>query len=203
MMTVRLPCPGDVRRLTREDLWSVADYAASRRELRAEILGIKAHRRIEVGPHAAFIFENWATMWFQVHEMLFIERGGEEQIADELSAYAPMVPGGNELVATVMFEIPDVGLRHRILSGLGGVEETFFLEVGGVRAVAEPERDVDRTSAAGKASSVHFVHFRLGDEQAELFRVEGTRVVVGMEHSNYGHTAVLTEASRRALASDL
>ncbi|MGR4000488.1 MAG: DUF3501 family protein [Alphaproteobacteria bacterium] len=199
----QLPQPSSPHRLTRDDLWSIEKYQTARRELRSEILACKKHRRLEVGPHAAFIFENWHTMWIQVHEMLFIEKGGENQIEDELSAYAPLVPRGNELVATVMFEIPDVDQRHKVLSNLGGVEETFFLEVNGARAIADPERDVDRTSAAGKASSVHFIHFRLNENQATDFQKEGARIIVGTEHPNYAHMAQMPEATRQALVVDL
>ncbi len=75
----------------------------------------KRHRRLEVGPDCTFYFENFETMWNQVHEMLFIEKGGEAQIADELSAYNPLVPKGRELVATVMFEIDDPVRRAAFL----------------------------------------------------------------------------------------
>ncbi len=134
--------------------------------------------------------------------MLFIEKGGEAQIADELSAYNPLVPKGRELVATVMFEIDDPVRRAAFLAKLGGVEETAFLRLAGETIQGVPEADVDRTSAQGKASSVQFIHFPFSDEQAEAFRRPGAEVVVGFGHPQYGHMAVLPEAVRQALAED-
>ncbi len=88
-------------------------------------------RRIEVGPFATFYFENYATMWLQVQEMLRIEKGGDEQVPGELVAYNPLIPQGDELIATMMLEIEDGDRRHRTLLTLGGIEETVFMEIGG------------------------------------------------------------------------
>ena len=138
--------------ITRDDILPPAEYEAERKAHRARIVELKKHRRLEVGPVCTFYFESYETMWAQIHEMLYIEKGGEEQIADELSAYNPLIPKGSELVATVMFEIDDPVRRHTFLAKLGGVEETAFIEVGGQRVEGKPEEDVDRTTADGKAS---------------------------------------------------
>lgn len=188
--------------ISRDDIWPMDSYAAQRKELRRELVEQKRHRRLEVGPDCTFYFENYATMWAQVHEMLYIERGGEEQIADELSAYNPLVPKGQELCATVMFEIDDPVRRASFLARLGGVEETAFFEFEGHRLVGTPEEDVDRTTADGKASSVQFIHFPFSREQIDLFRRPETRVVLGFSHPHYAHMAVLPEATRAALAAD-
>src|SRR5260370_15194387 len=115
---------------------------------------IKPHRRIEVGPFCTFYFENYDTMWHQVHEMLYIERGGEAQIADELSAYNPLVPQGNELVATVMIEIEDAAQREKALARLGGIQDRMFLTVRGQRlaGLAAPMRE--NTNPPAKATPV-------------------------------------------------
>jgi len=189
--------------ITRDDILPMPDYEKVRAERRRTLLPVKKLRRMAVGPDATFYFENFDTMWLQIHEMLYIERGGEEQIADELSAYNPLIPKGGELVATVMFEIDDPIRRKRVLGELGGVEETMVLEVGGERIESVPEADVDRTTADGKASSVQFVHFRFTPEQAERFRMPGTRVVVAIEHPNYPHMTLMSEESRAELARDL
>ena len=191
------------REITRDDIMPMASYAAERKERRSALVAVKKHRRIEVGPVATFYFENYDTMWAQVHEMLFIEKGGEEQISDELAAYNPLIPKGRELVATVMFEIDDEARRRAFLSKLGGVEETAFLEFAGERIMGRPEDDVDRTSADGKASSVQFIHFPFEDAQAALFKTSGTQVVVGFTHEAFGHMAVMPETTRAALAEDL
>jgi hypothetical protein len=103
------------RQLTRADILPLQEYAKIRRQRRRHISEIKKHRRIEVGPYATFYFENLDTMWQQIQEMLYIEKGGEGQIADELEAYNPLIPQGSELVATVMFEIDDPTRRAREL----------------------------------------------------------------------------------------
>jgi hypothetical protein len=191
------------REVTREDILPLEVYAAERKDWRAKLAEVKRDRRVAVGPVATFYFENYQTMWYQIHEMLFIEKGGEAQVADELAAYNPLVPKGDELVATVMFEIDDPDRRQRFLAGLGGVEETAFLKVGGETVAGVPEADVDRTSAAGKASSVQFVHFPFTADQATAFKAEGAEVVLGFSHPAYAHMTVLPEPVRRALAADL
>ncbi len=188
--------------IRREDVLPMEEYQRVRRAKRREISALKKDRRLEVGPFATFYFENYDTMWFQVHEMLAIERGGEEQIPDELHAYNPLIPKGRELVATVMFEIDDPVRRKAVLSKLGGVEETMFLTVGGEKIRARAEQDVDRTTADGKASSVQFVHFDFTPDQIAAFRRPETQVLVGIEHPGYGHIAVMPDHVRAALARD-
>ena len=190
------------REITRDDILPMATYAAERRELRRDLVAKKKHRRQDVGPVCTFYFENYDTMWAQVHEMLYIEKGGEEQIADELSAYNPLIPQGRELIATVMFEIDDAQRRKTFLSKLGGIEETAFFEVEGERIVGKPEEDVDRTTADGKASSVQFIHFAFSDAQVARFKTPGTRVVLGFSHPEYGHMTILPEEVRSALSQD-
>jgi len=190
------------RRITRADVLPMATYGAERGERRRKVTEMKRRRRVAVGPDATFYFENYDTMWHQVHEMLFIEKGGEDQIADELRAYNPLIPNGRELVATLMFEIDDAARRARFLAGLGGVEETVTLAFGGETIAAAPEADVDRTTADGKASSVQFLHFPFTPAQIETFRKPGTKATLAIGHDKYGHAAVLPEETRRALAKD-
>ncbi len=97
---------------------------------------------MDVGPVCSFYFENYETMWHQIHEMLFIEKGGEAQIPDQLEAYNPLIPKGRERVATVMFEIDDPVRRRSLLARLGGVEETAFIKFGGHRIAGLAEEDV-------------------------------------------------------------
>ena len=190
------------REITREDILPMAAYESERRELRRDLVAKKKFRRQDVGPVCTFYFESYDTMWAQVHEMLYIEKGGEAQIEDELRAYNPLIPQGRELIATVMFEIDDERRRKTFLSKLGGVEETAFFEVEGERILGKPEEDVDRTTAAGKASSVQFVHFPFTDAQVAKFRQPGTRVVLGFTHPEYSHMTILPEDVRGALAQD-
>lgn len=188
--------------ITRADIMDMGVYATERKQRRTQITAMKKNRRLHCGPHATFYFENFETMFHQVHEMLHIERGGEEQIADELAAYNPMIPKGSELTATVMFEIEDAIVRERFLSGLGGVEDTMFIEFDGEVVKGVPEEDIERTSPDGKASSVQFMHFPFTPAQMAKFRTPGIRVMAGMTHEKYGHVAIMPEAVRDALSRD-
>lgn len=191
------------REITRADIMDIDAYVKVRPERKRAMAATKKNRRMEVGPFATFYFENYDTMLHQVHEMLYIERGGEDQIPDELAAYNPLIPKGSELVATVMFEIDDAIRRASVLGRLGGVEETMSISIGDQKIVAVPEADVDRTNADGKASSVQFVHFPFTAEQAAAFKTDGAQVILGIGHENYAHMAVMPEPVRAALAEDL
>jgi hypothetical protein len=195
------------REITKADILPLAAYGAERKTLRQNVVALKRRRRMEVGPFATFYFENYETMWHQVHEMLFIEKGGEAQIDDELSAYNPLIPKGKELVATVMLEIEDAVRRAATLARLGNIEDHMFVTVGGTQIRGVPEGDVERTKADGKTSSVHFMHFPFTSAQIAEFRQSGkqgpgAQIVVGFDHPEYAHMAVMPEAVRQALADD-
>ena len=190
------------REITRADLMPMADYAKIRREHRRNLVEVKRKRRAHIGPHISLTFENFATMWAQVHEMLFIERGGDDQIEGELTAYNPLIPQGAELVATMMIEIEDEGVRRRTLASLGHVEDMVEFRFAGHTVKGVPEDDLDRTTAEGKTSSVHFLHFAFTPAQVKAFTVPGTEVVLAITHPRYGHMALLPEESRAALADD-
>lgn len=194
--------PRPLRRLTHADIMPLADYEGVRNEVRARTIAMKKPRRVAVGPHATFYFESYDTMWLQVHEMLRIEQGGEAQIDDELSAYNPLIPQGRELVATLMLEIDEPVARDALLRHLTGVEKTVFIEVGAERILAVPESEVERTTADGKTSSVHFLHFPFTDEQARAFRDPSMRVLLGIGHARYQHMTVLSSETRAALGQD-
>lgn len=190
------------RDLTPADILPWADYARDRTEHRRRISVAKRNRRVAVGPYVNFYFENFDTMWLQVQEMLHIERGGAEQIEGELAAYNPLIPKGRELVATFMIEVPDPARRSQILAGLGGIEETAYLEINGEKILGAPDLDQERTSAEGKASSVQFVHFHLNDDQIAAFRKPGASIVIGLTHPGYRHMAGVPEEVRAELSGD-
>ena len=194
--------PATLRQITKADLLPDAEFAKVRRERRAALLPIKRLRRIDLGPICSFYFESYATMLFQVQEMLFIEKGGEAQLADELAAYNPLIPQGSELVATVMFEIEDEVRRAATLARLGGVDDHFFVTVGGARIPGAPEGDIERTREDGKTSSVHFLRFTLKPEHIAVFRDPAVSVAIGCDHESYGHLALLSPATRAELSGD-
>ena len=194
--------PETQRKIMPADILSAQEYDQRRKALKASLIAVKKQRRIEVGPFATFYFENYATMWLQVQEMLRIEKGGEEQIAGELAAYNPLIPQGDELIATMMLEIEDGNRRSVTLLTLGGIEESVFLQIGGDVIAATPTEYDDRTTADGKTSSVHWLRFKLTADQIARFRRGSERVVLGLSHPNYGHMAVLNMEARSALAKD-
>jgi hypothetical protein len=177
-------------------------YVGERAERRKRMAELKKNRRLEVGPFATFYFESYDTMLHQVHEMLFIEKGGAEQLPDELAAYNPLIPQGTELVATVMFEIDDPLRRARVLANLGGVEHKAFLRLGADTIRGVPEEDQERSREDGKASSVQFIRFPFTPAAIAAFRGGAGDVIVGFDHPNYGHMAVMPAAVRQALAQD-
>ena len=192
--------PEITRTITAADLLPLKEYELQRKALKAKLIPMTKLRRIEVGPFATFYFENYATMWLQVMEMLRIEKGGDEQVPGELAAYNPLIPQGDELIATMMLEIEDANRRAKALYILGGIEEMAFLEIGGENIKATPTEYDDRTTADGKTSSVHWLRFKLSKEQ--IARFTNDKVVLGLSHRNYGHMAVLADETKAALAKD-
>lgn len=190
------------RKIAKSDITLPAQYGPVRAERRRAVAALKRNRRIEVGPFVTFYFECFETMLHQVNEMLFIEKGGEAQIADELAAYNPLIPNGSELTCTVMIEIEDPVRRARLLGELGNIEDAVSLRFAGATIAGKPEADQDRTNEAGKTSSVHFLHFPFSADQIAQFKVAGTEVTVAIAHSKYRHMAVMSEEMRQALAGD-
>ncbi len=191
------------RNITRTDVMDMKVYGKTRKARRQKISLAKRNRRISIGPFATFYFENYDTMWMQVHEMLFVERGGEEQIQGELDAYNPLIPNRQNQICTLMFEIADEKVRARELRRLGGIEDTVKLEIGEVAIAAKPLSDgVDRTTDDGKTSAVHFLTFDFTDAEVMAFRDLGTKAILSVGHSNYGHMAVIPDNVRGTLAVD-
>ena len=190
------------RQIEKEDLLAPKVYEKSRKELRLKLLEFKKNRRIPLGPYATFYFESFETMLAQVQEMLHIEKGGDDQLKDELNAYNPLVPNGNELTATLMFEIDNPVSRATFLGKVGGIEEKIYMKVDGDLIKAVPEEDVDRTSAEGKASSVQFIHFKFNDEQIKKFKSNSSLIEVGIDHNEYSHSTKLNDVTVKSLAAD-
>jgi len=186
----------------KKDLLSADIYKKNRKQIRNELLEYKKNRRVSLGPYATFYFENFDTMLGQIQEMLYIEKGGDEQLKDELEAYNPLIPKGRELVSTLMFEIDDPTLRADFLNKVGGIEEKVYLQVNKDKIKAKPETDVDRTSAEGKASSVQFIHFNFSEEQIIKIKNSSTKIILGIEHSLYNHTTIIPEDTKKSLIED-
>ncbi len=194
--------PREKRVIQKEDIMPLEIYTQQRKELRKKIVDFKKDRRIPLGPYATFYFESFETMLAQVQEMLYIEKGGDEQLKDELSAYNPLVPNGKELTATLMFEIDNPVSRADFLGKVGGIEEMVYLKLGEELIKAVPEEDVDRTSAEGKASSVQFIHFKFTDDQVKKFKSNSSQIEIGINHKEYSHSTKLSENTIKSLSTD-
>ena len=194
--------PREKKEILKEDIIPLDVYIKNRKELRKNIVNFKKDRRIALGPYATFYYESYETMLAQVQEMLYIEKGGDEQLKDELTAYNPLIPNGKELTATLMFEIDNPVSRSAFLGKVGGIEEKVFIKINGESIKAIPEEDVDRTSAEGKASSVQFIHFKFSDEQIQKFKSDSVDVEIGIDHKEYSHTTKLSSANLSSLSAD-
>jgi hypothetical protein len=190
------------KQIEKSDLIPADVYMNSRKKIRKELVEFKKNRRIALGPYATFYFESFETMLAQVQEMLYIEKGGDEQLKDELVAYNPLVPNGKELTATLMFEIDNPVSRAVFLSKVGGIEKKIFMKIDNEVIKALPEEDVDRTSAEGKASSVQFIHFKFNEDQINKFKSGNTSIELGIDHKEYAHTTKLTEDNIKSLTAD-
>ena len=194
--------PREKKEIQKNDIMPLDIYTKQRKQLRKNIVEFKKNRRISLGPYATFYFENYETMLAQVHEMLYIEKGGDDQLNDELTAYNPLIPNGKELIATLMFEIDNPVSRAAFLGKVGGIEQTVYMKVDGELIKAIPELDVDRTSTEGKASSVQFVHFKFNDDQIKKFKSNSKHIELGIDHNEYSHSTKLTKATVHSLISD-
>ena len=194
--------PKEKREIQKSDIMPLDAYIKNRKELRKNIVNFKKNRRVALGPYATFYFESYETMLAQVQEMLYIEKGGDEQLHDELIAYNPLIPNGKELTATLMFEIDNPISRAAFLGKVGGIEEMVFMKINGETVKAVPEEDVDRTSAEGKASSVQFIHFNFTDEQIQKFKSSDVNIELGMDHKEYSHTTKLSKDNIASLSED-
>ena len=188
--------------IEKKDLVSPGVYEKNRKKIRKELVEFKKNRRIPLGPHATFYFENFDTMLAQIQEMLHIEKGGDAQLKDELSAYNPLIPKGNELVTTLMFEIDNPEIRADFLGKVGGIEEKVFIQIANEKINGNPEKDIDRTSEEGKASSVQFLHFKFSDVQIDKFKNSENSVIIGINHNLYDYTIKISDQIRNELAKD-
>lgn len=193
-----------MQKLTRQDLYTLEDYAEARAAFRAEVLAHKQHRKLQLGPHATLYFEDRMTIHYQVQEMLRVERIFEaKSIQDELNAYNPLIPDGHNFKATFMLEYPDPEERKVALAQLRGIEHQVWLEIDDFERVwAIADEDLDRADDQ-KTSSVHFVRFELTPEMISALK-EGARLGFGIDHEHCRQQVdMVPESLRTALMADL
>ena len=193
-----------MKKLTRDDLYKLEDYAGNRADIRARVLQHKKNRKVHIGPVATLYFEDRQTIQYQIQEMLRVERIFEASgIQEELDAYNPLIPDGSNWKATFMIEEPDVEQRRELLSRLVGVEDTVWVRVDGNDPVyAIPDEDLERDTAE-KTSSVHFLRFELDNRMVADLKA-GASLSMGIGHRNYSYQVEpVTTPVRDALLADL
>tara|TARA_Y100001936_G_scaffold241224_1_gene276742 strand:+ start:175 stop:768 length:594 start_codon:yes stop_codon:yes gene_type:complete len=194
--------PREKKEIQKEDIIPLNVYVDKRKELRKNIVDFKKNRQIALGPYATFYFESYETILAQVQEMLYIEKGGDEQLEDELSAYNPLIPRGKELTATLMFEIDNPISRAAFLEKIVGIEENIYMKINGEIIKSVPEEYVDRISAEGNASSVQFIHFNFNDDQIEKFKSNNSEIELVIDHKEYAHSTKLSQENIASLSAD-
>ena len=189
--------------LSRQDLWSLEEYAAKRPEYRQQVMEHKKHRQVALGPNATLYFEDRLTIQYQIQEMLRIEKVFEAAgIEDELEAYNPLIPDGCNWKATFMIEYEDPEIRAAQLAKMVGIEDLVWIQVEGFdKAWCISNEDLERTTAE-KTSSVHFMRFELTPEMVNALK-QGAQLSMGVEHSVYSYKLDIDEATRNSLINDL
>ena len=190
------------KKITKEDLLSLEEFSKIRTQRRHQTIQSKKNRRVPLGPNATLFFENDQTLWWQIQEMLYIEKGGDAQMEDELLAYNPLLPQGQELVATFMIEIDDPALRAEVLGNLGGIEHHLTFRFAGHTITGRPEEDLNRTTDSGKTSAIHFIHWDFTKEQIAEFSKPHQDIIIEVTHPDFTFKTLMNETVRVALQSD-
>jgi len=193
-----------MRKLTRDDLYSLERYAEIRDEFRAKVLEHKKHRRVAVGGHVTLHFEDQLTILYQIQEMLRAQRIFDAHgIAEELTAYNPLIPSGDNWKATFMIEYEDPRESEQARARMKGIEGRIWVKVNDfdhVWAIADEDMEGQGQS---QTSAVHFLRFQLTPAMAAAVK-NGATVGVGIEHEAYCHQVdPLPDHVHESLAVDL
>ena len=193
-----------MQKLAQSDLFSLERYSRERADFRARVIAHKRNRQVTVGPNTLWLFEDRLTVQYQVQEMLRTERIFEaEGIAEELSAYNPLIPDGSNWKVTFLIEYPDPEVRRVQLERLKGVEDRCWVQVAGFdRVFAIADEDLERENEV-KTSAVHFLRFELDAGMAAKLK-SGAALSIGIDHPNYQHQiSPAADSIRAALVTDL
>ncbi len=192
-----------MKALSRDDLYSLEQYAEMRADFRTKVMAHKKNRQVPIGPNATLYFEDRLTIQYQVQEMLRIERIFEpREIEDELAAYNPLIPDGRNWKATFMIEFDDVEERRVALGRMMDIEDRTWMQVADFdRVFAFADEDMERDKEE-KTSAVHFMRFELTPEMAAAVK-DGAAIMAGIDHEAYSHETQLPGPVRDALAADL
>lgn len=192
-----------MQKLTRADLFTLEAYAENREAFRARVIHHKKPRKVSLGDHITLLFEDRLTMQYQIQEMLRVERIFEPTaIEEELAAYNPLIPDGNNLKATLLIEYADPQERKQALADLIGVEKKIWIQIGDFDPISPiADEDLERENQE-KTSSVHFLRFEFTPDMVAAAK-KGAKMALGVDHSHYSAVIdELPEASRSALVED-
>lgn len=190
--------------LSRSELWSLEDYSREREKFRTRVLDHKSNRRVTLGGHILLTFENDLTIKYQIQEMLRIEKIFESAgIQDELDAYNPLTPDGDNWKCTMLIQYEDVEERKRRLAELIGIEDRIWVKVGECEKIYPiADEDMERSNE-DKTSAVHFMRYQLSQAQIESARA-GDSITFGADHAAYPcDEFVVEEKTRQSLVADL
>lgn len=192
-----------MKKISRNDLLSLEEYSTKRDEIRADAIKHKADRRLQIGDNAFLYFEDYTTMFYQVQEMLRIERIFDAaEIEHELEAYNPLIPDGSNWKATFMLQYDDVATRRTELAKLLDIEDKIWVEVEGCeRVYGIANEDLDRKDP-DKTSSVHFMRFELPNDAILAVKM-GAAIKFGIDHDNYRKEVIVPENVRGSLVKDI
>ena len=190
-----------MKKLSRADIRGPVLYAGFRDDLRRNIIALKKRRRVSVGPSVTLVFENRATVIFQIEEMCRAENiSAPEGIQGELDVYNAILPDSGELGATLFVEINDEALVKKTLDELVGLQHHVWLEVGEERLAAR--FDLEQFNA-DKLAAVQYLRFPVPPSAQATMRTLGARLVLRIDHPNYHFETGLAEATRAELVNDL
>ena len=192
-----------MKKLTLDNLLSLEDYENQREQIKTDVINHKKHRSVMIGENIILLFEDLMTIRYQVQEMLRIEKIiKEKDIQEELGAYTPLIPDGNNLKATMLIMYPDVVQRKQMLTKLNGIEnEVWICADNQKRVFAVSDEDLDRSNDK-KTSAVHFLRFQFDDKYIKSIKT-ATKIDIGTSHSEYEFSTKLSDNVCRSLLDDL
>ena len=192
-----------MKQLQYRDILSLDDYETRRYSIKYKIIEHKKHRSVMIGDHILLLFEDYHTIRYQVQEMLRIEKiEKKSDILEELKAYTPLIPDGDNLKATMLIMYPDVSQRRIMLEKLNGIENEIWISTdGGKRLFANSDEDLERANDK-KTSAVHFLRFQLNPECVYAIKNDG-KLRIGSNHLSYDMSIIIDNRTLKSLREDL
>ncbi len=192
-----------MKNLTQDSLLSLEDYEKKREQIKADVINHKKHRSVMIGENIILLFEDYMTIHYQVQEMLRIEKITDQQdIQEELRAYIPLIPDGNNLKATMLIMYPDIVQRKQMLAKLNGIENEVWICADNLKRVfAICDEDLERSNDQ-KTSAVHFLRFQFDNEYIKSIK-NAAKINIGTSHSEYECSSELSDNVVKALLNDL